>query len=229
MDIGTQAASIGSLAEPLRRRLYEYVSAQAAPVGREEAAAAVGIPAHKAIFHLDRLVDEGLLEVEFRRLSGRSGPGAGRPAKLYRRSPREWAVSLPPRRYDLVGQLLAAAVDRVQRDGVPLDEALEEAATTEGAVLGRTSRPAPLADVLAQQGYEPRPEDEALTLANCPFDSLAQSHTRLVCGLNRAFVQGVIDGLGGDELRACLEPEPGQCCVKVRGTSAGRHPGTRRD
>ena len=98
MDIESQAAGIGSLAEPIRRALYEYVVAQARPVGREEAAAAVDLPAHKANFHLDKLVDEGLLEAEFRRLSGKTGPGAGRPAKLYRRSAREWSVSLPPRR-----------------------------------------------------------------------------------------------------------------------------------
>lgn len=216
MDIQTQASGIGALAEPVRRALYEYVVAQPAPVGREQAAAAVGVPAHKANFHLDRLVEEGLLEVEFRRLSGRSGPGAGRPSKLYRRSDREWSLSLPARRYDLVGHLLAAAVDRARREEVALDVALDEAATAEGVAVGSAARPRPLPDVLAHQGYEPRPEDDALVLANCPFDSLAQEHTELVCGLNRAFVQGVVDGLGRDDLTACLEPEPGKCCVKVR-------------
>ena len=103
MDLEAQAAGIGALAEPIRRALYEYVVAQPEPVGREQAAQAVGVPGHKAIFHLDRLVEEGLLAVEYRRLGGRTGPGAGRPSKLYRRAEREWSVSLPPRRYDLVG------------------------------------------------------------------------------------------------------------------------------
>lgn len=218
MDIEEQAAGIGSLAEPVRRALYEYVVAQPEPVGREQAATAVDVPAHKANFHLDRLVEEGLLEVEFRRLTGRTGPGAGRPAKLYRRSSKEWSVSLPPRRYDLVGQILAAGVERARRDEVALDDALRDAATAEGMSVGSEAVPAgaELADVLANQGYEPRAEDDVLVLANCPFDSLAKDHTDLVCGLNHSFVQGVADGLGCQDVRACLEPEPGQCCVKIR-------------
>lgn len=216
MDIETQAVGIGALAEPVRRALYEYVVAQPAPVGREQAAVAVGVPGHKANFHLDRLVEEGLLEVEFRRLSGRSGPGAGRPSKLYRRSDREWSVSLPPRRYDLVGHILATAVDRARREQVALDVVLDDVATAEGVAVGREARPSPLPEVLARQGYEPRTSDGVTVLANCPFDSLAHDHTELVCGLNRTFVQGVVDGLDRDDLTACLEPEPGLCCVKVR-------------
>ena len=88
-------SAIGSLADPVRRRLYEYVAAQPDCVGREKAASGAGVPLHSARFHLDKLVDEGLLEVEHRRLSGRSGPGAGRPAKLYRRTSSEIAVSFP--------------------------------------------------------------------------------------------------------------------------------------
>lgn len=220
MDIETQATGIGALAEPVRRALYEYVVAQPAPVGREQAAVAVGVPGHKANFHLDRLVEEGLLEVEFRRLSGRSGPGAGRPSKLYRRSDREWSVSLPPRRYDLVGHILATAVGRAQREQVALDVVLDEVATAEGVAVGRDAQPSPLPEVLARQGYEPRTSDGVLVLANCPFDSLAHDHTELVCGLNRTFVQGVVDGLERDDLTACLEPEQGLCCVKVRSSGA---------
>jgi len=225
VEIGSQAAGIGSLAEPLRRALYEYVVAQAQPVGREEAAAAVGVPGHKANFHLDRLVDEGLLEVDFRRLTGRTGPGAGRPAKLYRRSGREWAVSLPPRRYDLVGHILAAGVERARRERSSVDDALREAAHDEGEALGTEARsasgPPRLADVLATQGYEPRDVDDMLVLSNCPFDSLAQEHTDLVCGINCSFVQGVADGLGRDDLEARLEPEPGRCCVTVHAAPPG--------
>lgn len=182
---------------------------------------------HNVAFHLDRLVDEGLLEVEFRRLSGRSGPGAGRPSKLYRRSAREFAVSLPPRRYDLVGDILAAAVSRVGA-GEALDHALHDTAHAEGVALAEAAsgvrRPGSLpglATVLRTQGYEPRLDDEAaeLELANCPFDALAQKHTELVCGLSHAYVQGVVDGLDCDRIEACLEPEQGRCCVKARARS----------
>src|SRR5690349_1086433 len=161
---------------------------------------ALALAGHTVAFHLDRLVAEGLLEVEFRRLSGRTGPGAGRPSKLYRRADREFAVSLPPRRYDLVGDILAAAVTRAG-GGVPLDDALQGSARDEGlsvaeAVTG-ADRPGSLpvlAEVLRSQGFEPQVGDGVVELANCPFDALAQKHTDLVCGLNQAFVQGVADG-----------------------------------
>src|SRR5687768_6107020 len=110
---------LGALADPVRRRLYRFVAEQSDAVSRDQAADGVEVPRHTAKFHLDRLVDEGLLVAEFRRLTGRTGPGAGRPAKLYRRSTREVAVSVPTRRYDLVGQVLADAVER-SLDGVPM-------------------------------------------------------------------------------------------------------------
>jgi predicted ArsR family transcriptional regulator len=220
--LATQAAGIGSLAEPVRRVLYEYVVDRGVPVGREEAAAAVDVPVHTAKFHLDRLVEEGLLDVEFRRLSGKGGPGAGRPSKLYRRSAREFSVSLPERRYDLVGHILATALDKAGA-GTPLDDALHESAVDEGRRLAADvaihegTGLERLGTVLATQGYEPRVEDDVLLLANCPFDSLAKQHTDLVCGVNRWFVQGVADGLGS-AAKACLEPQEGQCCVKGRRT-----------
>lgn len=222
MDLRSTAAGIGALADDTRRALYEYVVAQAEPVGREKAAAALGIAQHNVNFHLDRLVSEGLLEVEFRRLSGRTGPGAGRPSKLYRRAAREFTVSLPPRRYDLVGDILAAAVTRAG-DGLPLPEALQDAARDVGLDVGRaavgldTREPlAAMTEVLRSQGYEPQVADDAVQLANCPFDTLAHKHTALVCGLNRDFVEGVAEGLGCSQVTARLEPESGMCCVTVR-------------
>lgn len=219
MDLSHLAAGIGGLADDTRRALYEYVVAQPEPVGREQAADALELPRHRATFHLDRLVEQGLLEVEFRRLSGRTGPGAGRPSKLYRRSGQEFAVSLPERRYDLVGDILAAAIDRAI-GGVELARALDECAREEGVDLGAAashagSSPAVLAAVLAGQGYEARMQDQTIVLANCPFDALARKHTDLVCGLNQTFVQGVADGLHCD-VTACLEPDPERCCVTAR-------------
>lgn len=222
MDLSSQAAGIGALADDTRRALYEYVSAQPEPVGREQAAAELELALHNVSFHLDRLVAEGLLEVEYRRLSGKTGPGAGRPSKLYRRAAREFAVSLPPRRYDLVGDILAAAVTRAS-EGEPLEQSLQESARQEGLSVGEAaegleraaSLPA-LARVLDSQGFEPHVQEDVVVLSNCPFDALAHKHTALVCGLNQAFVQGVADGLGCRDVTACLEPEPGRCCVKAR-------------
>lgn len=219
MDLGSQAAGIGALADETRRALYEYVVAQPDAVGREEAATALSVAPHNVKFHLDRLVDEGLLVTEFRRLSGRSGPGAGRPSKLYRRAPRDFAVSLPARRYDLVGEILADAVAQAA-SGAELDDALDASAREEGVAVGSAAATesadlAALSRVLGSQGYEPRLEGDAVVLSNCPFDALARKHTALVCGLNQTFVQGVADGLGCEGVEARLEPEDGQCCVKA--------------
>jgi predicted ArsR family transcriptional regulator len=222
-DLGDQLTSVGALAEPARRALYEHVLGQPSPVSREQAAEAVGMAVHSAKFHLDKLVTAGLLEVEYRRLTGRTGPGAGRPAKLYRRSAREVALSVPPRRYDLAGEVLAEAVDRAVREAVPVADAVRHVAREVGRELAaepdgedraddltRTSR------VLARHGYEPRLVRRELCLANCPFDRLASDHTELVCGLNLALVDGVLEGLAVQALTARLVPEQGWCCVRVR-------------
>jgi predicted ArsR family transcriptional regulator len=199
------------------------VASQSEPVGREAAATAVGVAVHSAKFHLDRLVEEGLLEVEYRRLSGRTGPGAGRPAKLYRRSARQVSVSLPPRAYDLAARLLATAVERATRDGVPVGEAVPAVAREEGCRLARETTSDEdasqerdrVTEALRHLGFEPRAREADLCLANCPFDRLASEHTELVCGMNLAFVGGILEGLEARSLTPRLAPEPGLCCVKV--------------
>lgn len=214
---------IAALAEPVRRALYEYVAQARDAVGREEAAAGVGVPAHTAKFHLDRLVEEGLLEVEYRRLSGRTGPGSGRPAKLYRRTDREFAVSLPERHYDLLSRILASAVANASTSESPVSEVAARVAHEEGQRLGATRPAGPdelasLADTLASSGYEPVMSDDTLLLANCPFHRVAQEQTELVCGLNLEYVAGVADGMGCRGVQTALEPEAGRCCVSARRT-----------
>ena len=220
-------AGIAALVEPARRALYEYVVGESAPVGREQAAEAVGIAHHSAKFHLERLVDEGLLEVEFRRLTGRSGPGSGRPAKLYRRSTVELSVSLPQRRYDLAGDVLATAIERSAARDLPVAATAREVALEAGRAAGsqlprRRSETGRALRALSDLGYEPRVGDDGIRLVNCPFHALARAHTELVCGVNQAFVAGVLDGLSCDVLQAVLHPRPQQCCVLVRGGAPGR-------
>jgi predicted ArsR family transcriptional regulator len=227
-DATSDLDRLGPLVEPARRRLYEFVSRAADAVSREQAADGLGLPLHTAKFHLDKLVEAGLLEVEFRRLTGRSGPGAGRPAKLYRVSGRQLMVSVPPRRYELVGEVLAAAVDRSVAGRAAVQTAVRDAARERGRRVaadvvpaageqGRTaaSELTRVAEALAALGYEPRRRGSDLELANCPFDALAREHTGLVCGLNVDFVAGLIDGLSCRCVEPRLEPEAGQCCVKV--------------
>ena len=231
-DFDTQVTGLAALGDPQRRALYRYVVAQTAPVNRDQAAEGVGVARHVAKFHLDKLVDDGLLEVEFARPPGRRGPGAGRPAKLYRRSSRELAVSLPQRDYELAGRLLAKAVTDAQLEGISVGDALGHVAHDAGLVLGREAhrdagaRPDPATllaaatNVLSECGYEPRLDDDGLTLVNCPFHALAQDYTDLVCGMNLELMAGLVDGLEVPELEARLEPTPGLCCVRLRKPAA---------
>ena len=134
-----QISAVAAMSDPQRRALFEFVARSENPVTREDAAQAFGVPRSTAAFHLDRLVDEGVLEADFKRLSGKTGPGAGRPSKLYRRAGGEISVSIPPRRYELAGDLLAAAVEEADRTGAPVRDALATVATTTGRELGATA------------------------------------------------------------------------------------------
>jgi predicted ArsR family transcriptional regulator len=220
-EFASRVAGVGALVEPARRALYLYVAEQSEPVSREQAASACDLPLHSAKFHLDRLVAEGLLEVSYARLTGRTGPGAGRTAKLYQRSGREVAVSLPERRYDLAGDILAEAIDRTGPDGTGVLAAVVDVAEARGRAMAAEEDVPPGSDqdrttqVLARHGYEPRSVDDGVCLANCPFDRLAKEHTQLVCSMNLALVGGLLTGLGCDSLEAVLDPQPGLCCVKA--------------
>ena len=210
---------VALLDEPARRRLYDFVCAHEGPVGRDQAAAATRMSRGLAAFHLDRLAEAGLLEVEFRRLTGRTGPGAGRPAKLYRRAERRLSVTLPVSRYDLAGDLLASALEQ-RRPQESADHAVRRVAVKAGRELGR-SRPASrggiaaLTKVLGDLGYEPEETGGSVRLRNCPFHALAQGHTELVCAMNQAFLKGVLAGLWSTQLRADLDPTSGYCCVTI--------------
>lgn len=209
---GRRVARVGSLADPVRRALYRFVAEQPGAVSRDQAASGVDVPRHTAKFHLERLVEEGLLVTEFRRLTGRTGPGAGRPAKLYRRSRRELSVSVPSRRYDLAGQVLADAVERTLA-GTPMPDALAAAAADAADAVAEATT-GPLLETLARLGYEPRAEDDGtLGLANCPFDRLATDHRDLVCGVNRSFLAALSRRV--DATLEAVVPGAG-CCARVR-------------
>jgi predicted ArsR family transcriptional regulator len=227
---GPDLASLSSLDDPVRRRLYEVVTRQPGPVSRDEAASAAGIGRALAVYHLDKLVESGLLTASYSRPPGRSGPGAGRPAKLYARSDREFAVTVPPREYELAARLLVQAVEADPSDRSR--SVLAEAARRLGTELGSSFRPAAtglapgrrdaaerdVTGVLTQQGYEPcRGGDGLIRLHNCPFHQLAEQHRDVVCGMNLALVEGLVAGLGADGWHPALDPRPGHCCVAIRG------------
>jgi predicted ArsR family transcriptional regulator len=208
--------AVAALAEPTRRRLYDHVVRQPDPVGRDEAAVAVGVPRATAAFHLDKLADDGLLDVVRQRRTGRTGPGAGRPAKLYKRAATSVRVSLPERRYDLAGELLASAVEDADASGQRPADALDRRARALGEELGRgAAGVAGVLAVLEEHGFEPRADGDAVVLVNCPFHALAQRHPELVCGMNLGLVNGVLAGAGGSGLAARLRPVAGHCCVRL--------------
>jgi predicted ArsR family transcriptional regulator len=215
--------AIALLDEPNRQRLYDLVVASHEPVGRDDAAAALRISRELAAFHLDRLVEGGLLQIEYRRRNGRSGPGAGRPAKLYRRSDQELTFSIPPRRYDLAAEIMAAALETL--GGSSGVQAVAEIARARGAAVGADARRnagarpsrrrllAGLLDVMRRAGFEPDVDGSGtVCLRNCPYDALASEHRDLTCGMNLAWATGVVDGLG-TPASVALAPEPGRCCV----------------
>jgi predicted ArsR family transcriptional regulator len=215
---------IGVLADSVRRELYRFVCSQNEPVSRDQAARAVGIARHKAKFHLDRLEAEGLLEADYVRLTGRTGPGAGRPAKRYRRGSKEFAVAVPARDYELAGHIMADAISEAERAGVPILVALSSVAAERGAALAdRTSDHPRMADealelavrVLSEHGYEPRRTDHTIVLTNCPFHALAAGHTELVCRLNHSMLTGFVETAAPGVLEAHLDPGENRCCVTM--------------
>ena len=236
-DLAEQVTGVAALADPVRRDLYLYVSAQPGPISRDQATDGLGIARHTAKFHLDKLAEEGLLDISFKRLSERRGPGAGRPTKLYTRSSRELSVILPERRYDLAGKLLATALEESATQRTTPTHAVGAAGADWGRSVADQARasagPRPSSDqllactcqVLAENGYEPHRTDGSVVLRNCPFDALAREHTELVCGMNLAIMAAVTEELHETALAARLEPAPDRCCVVLMPVDVSeRHP-----
>lgn len=234
LDMGKKAfnseiaeiVSVAALRDPIRRALYEFVAARGESVNRDMAAAGVKLARHVAKFHLDKLEEEGLLEVEYRRPSGKQGPGAGRPTKYYRRASREITVSLPKRHYDLAGRLLAKAITVSQEIAIPISSALEKSAQSFGQIMAeevkvkldnhpsKANVVSAVTEVLSEHGYEPRSENNRILLANCPFHMLAQEYTALICGINHDLIDALIKELP-TSLKVHLDPAPGRCCVTL--------------
>lgn len=219
--------AISALGEPTRRATYDWVVEAGDWVSRDQAAAALGLERGTAAHQLDRLATDGLLDVEFRRLSGRTGPGAGRTSKLYRRAARTIDVSLPPRSYEMAARMFADASALAIHEHLPIHEALDRIARQRGESLAEvirmrldnelsgSPRQRFLIDALEELGYEPMAEDDgSVVLRNCPFHQVAQDHTEMVCGMNLCLLRSALEGVGDTGLEARLEPESDCCCVR---------------
>lgn len=229
-DLEQRISAIAALDQPLRRDLYKLLAERDGWVTRDEAAEALGIARSVAAFHLDKLAEANIVDVTFERLTGRTGPGAGRPAKLYRRGTRELAASVPERRYGLAGALFATAIAESVRTDTPIDSCLSAAAGAAGREIGRQAAALTesitdlgngrqdLLEILARHGYEPMLDEAGeVALVNCPFHRLAEEHRNLVCGMNLDFLDGLVEGMGAaDRVEARLAPEAGYCCVRIK-------------
>jgi predicted ArsR family transcriptional regulator len=214
--------------------MYLFVASAPTPVSREQTAEKFGVSRGVAAFHLDKLAELGLLEVDYQRPAGRSGPGAGRTAKFYRSTADDVSFNVPQREYELAGRLLAEAITVSERDEIPVSRALQAAARKVGHSLGERAREHAglkpghkqlmdaVGDALNDCGYEPRSDRKGFTLMNCPFHALAQQYRDLVCGMNLELMAGLTESLDAAGLEARLEPLPGQCCVRLAKSSSGQ-------
>ena len=220
-EVTRTLARIAALEDPVRRALYFLVVERGGETSRDQAARGVGVSRALAAFHLDKLVQHGLLEVTYRRLKGRRGPGAGRPTKLYRRAAGQLTVSLPPREYELAAELFAETFT-----GGKAKTLLERVARRVGrrlAARGRKQGRRAFVSVLERHGYEPSTtSDGTIIMRNCPFDALARTHKNLVCGMNRALVHGFKAGAGLTGYRIVTNDRPGECCALLRPATKSR-------
>ena len=224
VDLEEQARRYAVLEDPQRRAIYQFVRREHGPVTREEVAVDAGVSRSLAAFHLERLLDAGLVTADYAKPFGRGGPGSGRPAKRYRVSDAEISIEIPPRRYALAGRLLAMAIEQGGASGSARDTA-RRLADEQGRRLGRDDlrrqprshdRRAAVDACLAAMGFEPTTDEVGqVVLANCPFHGLVDVAPELVCAMNQSLVSGIRAGVDASDLEARLEPADGRCCVVV--------------
>lgn len=230
--LAAQIASLSSLDDQLRAKIFFHVARSGDYVTRDQVAKALRITRRTAAFHLDKLAEAGLVEVSFKRVSGRTGPGAGRSSKLYRRSSRRLNVSIPSRNYELMARLLASVVKHTI--GALAPHQLESQARAFGLSQGaaarkqvsrassRKRRLQVLVDELTRLGFEPFDDGNGtLRLRNCPYHDMAREDADFVCSMNLKLLQGIAEGLDLDDVSSTREPIEGMCCVAFRATPEG--------
>jgi predicted ArsR family transcriptional regulator len=215
--------AVAALVDPSRRALYDYVRRADHPVSREEAADAGHMSRNLAAFHLDKLVEAGLLRTRYQAPTDQPR-GRGRAPKVYQAAGDGVAVTIPERRYEIIAQILA---DAVAEDPAHADRAALRHARRHGRDLGAQLHASgddavAVVALMAGFGFEPRAQAGRVLLHNCPFHALVSRQSTLVCALNHAFLAGLLDGAGVHDMQARLAPRPGGCCVEIAG--AGTDP-----
>lgn len=209
--------ALASLGDPVRKRLFDLVRDAGQPMSRDQCVAELMLPKSTVRTQLDRLVEEGLLLVEFRKMGARTGPGSGRPTKLYTAAQHEVSASIPPRHYDLAAQILATAVQRSMESGAAVGDTLSAVAFDAGRELG--AQAGSIAGVLERNGYAPEVDSEGgIIMANCPFHRLSEDHTGVVCLLNGALLNGALAGCGDQGSRIVPDENLSHCCARIVGS-----------
>lgn len=211
--ITTRNPDAASLVDPVRRALYKALIRSPVPLTRDELVKRFNLAPTTASFHLERMVRDGLLDTESRKLGPRTGPGSGRPSKLYKPALDEVQLSVPAREYELAGRMLASAIEASAETGETVEEALAAVAYAEGQRRGLLA--GNLEKALTDNGYEPETDGQGLVLCNCPFRRLATDHTRLVCGLSAALLQGTLDGCNDKQHQVVAAPIGSACCARL--------------
>jgi predicted ArsR family transcriptional regulator len=222
--------AFAALVEDQRRRLYGFARAARRPVSREEAATAVGISRKLAAFHLDKLVEAGLLRYRF---LAHGASRVGRRPKVYEPTGADFQISIPARRHELLADIFVQAVLAEPEHGSARAAAVQAAhrrGLREGTDVRERLRPGRLggeraltiaAEALGGHGFEPdRVSPACVRLRNCPFHPLAQQAPELICGLNHAFMGGLVEGLQAETVEAVLAPTAGECCVELHAAGA---------
>jgi predicted ArsR family transcriptional regulator len=199
-----------ALGDPTRRRVFFMVREADGAVSKDQVADVIGIDRRLAGFHLDKLVDQGFVTAEFKRRTGRSGPGAGRPAKHYRLAADELTVSLPERHYDLLASLLLKAAS--DESGADRQDILDRIGYDFGFEVGLSevaagrTRPGQegvnaveqVVRLLSRYGFAAQSSGDGMIRAcACPFEELAFDDPERICGLDRAIWKGMLAAFDG--------------------------------
>jgi predicted ArsR family transcriptional regulator len=219
-------AVTSAFGDPTRRDIYLFLRENPAGVKAAEVAEHFELHPNVARHHLEKLAAGGYLDVELARHES-----AGRPSKRYRVVPNDTQLLFPPRRDDLLGTLLARALERL-----PADEAhalAEQVGYEYGRSIAARMEPteghrsvkaalASVADALTAHGFAAHAEarGSALTLVaeHCPFGEAARQYPHVLCAVDTGMVKGMLEGLYGETEPTIEQSRPGggdNCITRV--------------
>jgi predicted ArsR family transcriptional regulator len=212
---------LAAVGDPDLRDALLFARSHARPVTADELAEARNLHRNVARSRLERLADAGLLSADYERRTGRTGPGAGRPAKTYSVVPQVTSIAFQDQNESLAGLLVDALA---ARGGA---EPLREVGVEFGRELARSARLRPakttktgferVCAAVRRLGYQASLEsvDDAgavIATPTCPLRPLVRARQEAVAidrgmwaGLANCALDGVEVGEVRCETRDCLD------------------------